>query len=299
MKSEMRAYAMLGLVMLFWAGNSIIGRAVRNDIPPFTLALVRWMGALMILSPFALRHVAAEWRIIRQHWPVVLLLGLTGVAAFNGFLYSGLHYTTATNGLLIQALIPALVLLAGALLFRDKAPLGQVAGVMLSTLGVMAIVFRGDPAAILRLHFGPGDSLILCGCLAWAIYTVCLRLTPPVHAMSFLFVTFSIGVLTMAPLAISEADAIARIPWRPGIFGAFAYVAIFPSVCAYFLYNAAVAQIGSGAAGQTISLMPLFGALLAASLLDERLEAYHAMGMALILGGVVLSGIATARRASA
>lgn len=297
MKPELRAYAMLGLVMLFWAGNSIVGRAVRGDIPPFTLALVRWTGALLVLSPFALRHVAAEWRIILRHWPAVLLLGLTGVAAFNGFLYSGLHFTTATNGLLIQALIPALVLLAGALLFRDRAPPGQVAGVILSTLGVMTIVFRGDPVAILRLHFGPGDSLILCGCLAWAIYTACLRLAPRVQAVSFLFVTFSIGILAMAPLALGEAEAIARIPWGPGVFAAFAYVAIFPSVCAYFLYNGAVAQIGPGAAGQTISLMPLFGALLAAVLLGERLEAYHGLGMALILCGVALSGIATARRA--
>jgi drug/metabolite transporter (DMT)-like permease len=296
-KPQLRAYAMLGLVMLFWAGNSIVGRAVRSDIPPFTLALVRWVGALLVLAPFALRHTIAEWKIVRQHWPIVLLLGMFGVAGFNGFLYSGLHYTTASNALLIQALIPALVLLGGAIVFRDRAPLGQIAGVALSTLGVVAIVFRGDPMAIVRLHFGPGDSLILCGCLAWAIYTICLRRAPPVHPLTFLFVTFMIGAATMAPLAMSEMKEIAQIPLRPGTFAAFAYVAVLPSVCAYFLYNAAVARIGSGAAGQTISLMPLFGALLAAALLDERLEAYHGAGMALILSGVLLSALAGARHA--
>ncbi len=296
-KPDLRAYAMLGLVMLFWAGNSIVGRAVRSDIPPFTLALVRWVGALLILAPVALRHVIAEWEAIRRKWPVILLLGLVGVAGFNGFLYSGLHYTTATNALLIQALIPGLVLLTGALLFHDRSPWKQVAGVALSTLGVMFIVFRGDPMAILRLHFGFGDSLILGGCLVWAIYTVCLRLAPQIHPLAFLFTTFAIGAITMAPLALGEAERIAQIPWKPGIFAAFAYVAIFPSVIAYFLYNAAVAHIGSGAAGQTISLMPLFGALLAVALLNEKLQAYHGAGMALILAGVLLSALAHAKRA--
>lgn len=296
-KPELRAYAMLGLVMLFWAGNSIVGRAVRSDIPPFTLALVRWVGALFILAPVALRHVIAEREALCRAWPVILLLGLVGVAGFNGFLYSGLHHTTATNALLIQALIPGLVLLSGAMLFRDRSPWGQIAGVVLSTLGVVIIVFRGDPMAILRLHFGLGDSLILGGCLAWAIYTVCLRLAPQVHPLAFLFTTFAIGAMAMAPLAASEAQRIAQIPWRSDIFAAFAYVAIFPSVIAYFLYNAAVARIGPGAAGQTISLMPLFGALLAAALLNEKLEAYHGAGMALILTGVLLSALANARRA--
>jgi drug/metabolite transporter (DMT)-like permease len=226
-----------------------------------------------------------------------LLLGLVGVAGFNGFLYSGLHYTTATNALLIQALIPGLVLLTGAMLFRDSSPWKQVAGVALSTLGVMIIVFRGDPLAILRLHFGFGDGLILGGCLVWAIYTVCLRLTPEIHPLAFLFTTFAIGAITMAPLALGEAERIARIPWKPDIFAAFAYVAIFPSVIAYFLYNAAVARIGPGAAGQTISLMPLFGALLAVALLNEKLQAYHGAGMALILAGVLLSALAHAKRA--
>lgn len=295
-----RAYAMLAVVMLFWAGNSIVGRAMRHDIPPFTLALVRWCGALVIIAPFAFRNLATDWPILRRHWPAVLLLGLSGVAAFNGFLYSGLHHTTATNALLMQALIPAMVLLVGAMIFGDRAPLMRIVGVALSTLGVAVIVFRGDPAAAMELRFGPGDILILCGCVAWAIYTACLRLRPPVQPISLLFATFVIGALVMAPFAASEAQAIGAIHWRPAIFAAFGYVVVFPSVIAYFLYNSAVAQIGPGPAGQTISLMPLFGAVLAMLLLDEPLHSYHGVGMSLIIIGVAAAGwgVLTASRAS-
>jgi hypothetical protein len=105
------AYAMLCVVMALWAGNSIVGRAVRDAIPPLTLAFVRWAGALRLVGPFALQGVAAEGAALRRHWRVVLLLGLVGVAAFNGLLYSGLRSTTATSGLLLQATVPALVLL--------------------------------------------------------------------------------------------------------------------------------------------------------------------------------------------
>lgn len=283
-----RAYTMLGIVMLLWAGNSIVGRAVRETIPPFTLAFGRWMGAFLVLTPFALRKAMAERAQIRAHARVLLLLGGLGVGAFNAFLYSGLRHTTATNALLMQATIPPLVLVLGRLLFKDRAAFGQILGVILSTIGVMVIVFRGDLGALAGLHVGLGDLLVMCGCLAWALYTVCLRLRPALRPETFVWITFAIGVLTMAPLAAMEAARGAQVVWNWGTASAFVYVALFPSVIAYFLYNGAVAQIGAGAAGQAICLMPLFGAGLAVPLLGEPLRSYHGAAMALILLGVAL-----------
>lgn len=287
-RSPLSAYGALALTMLFWAGNAIAGRAVRGDIGPFTLAFGRWFIALVLLTPFALPSIVAQWPQIRRHGIIILFLGLVGVAAFNGFLYSGLRFTTASNGLLLQALIPALVLLIGVLAFKDKVPLGQIIGVLLSTLGVAVIVFRGDPGAVLELSLGRGDALILCGCVAWAIYTACLRLRPPIRPLSFMYLTFCIGAATMAPLALDELGN-RGVNWGVNVAGALAYVGIFPSLCAYFLYNGAVARLGAGSAGQTISLMPVFGALLATQLLGERLHAYHLVGIVAIVSGIVLT----------
>jgi drug/metabolite transporter (DMT)-like permease len=287
-RTSLRAYGTLALTMVFWAGNTIVGRAVRGEIGPFTLAFGRWFIALLILTPFVLRGPSAQWPQVRRHWKAILFLGLVGVAAFNGFLYAGLRHTTASNGLLLQALIPGLVLLTGVLVFRDRVSLGQVVGVLLSTLGVAIIVFQGDPHAVLQLRLGSGDALILCGCVAWAIYTACLRLRPPISPLTFMYATFCIAAAAMAPFALNEWQT-ETIAWSPGVIGALAYVGIFPSLCAYFLYNDAVARLGSGAAGQTISLMPVFGALLATQLLGERLYTYHGVGMAAILTGIVLT----------
>nr|WP_089219656.1 DMT family transporter [Sphingomonas laterariae] len=290
-RPAVRAYIMLAFVMLFWAGNAIVGRAVRDDIPPFTLAFVRWTGGLLLLLPFAWGHLRRDWPKLLAGWKPVLLLGLIGVAGFNGFLYWGLHYTTATNGLLFQAAIPALVLGLGALAFGDRAGPWQIAGVVLSTIGVVLVIVRADLHVLTGLRLGFGDALILCGVLCWAFYTSMLRTRPAVHPFSFLAATFLIAALAMLPLSISEARAIAVIDWRPDVLGAFAYVAIFPSVIAYFLFNSAVDTIGAGRAGQTISLMPLFGAGLAAGLLGEPLHSYHLVGMGLILAGIAMAAL--------
>ncbi|WP_414900708.1 DMT family transporter [Sphingomonas flavalba] len=291
-RTDLRAYAMLALVMLFWAGNAIVGRAVRDDIPPFTLALVRWGGALLVVAPFALRHVVADRAVLRRAWRRVLLLGLLGIATFNALLYYGLRFTTATNAMLIQAAIPGLVLLFDYLLFRTRSGWQAIAGVALSTAGVVLIVCRADLQVLMRLDFGTGDLLILAAVVVWGLYTSLLRTRPAVHPSSFIAVTFAIGALAMLPPAIGEWRVGGFPPLRADTLAAFTYVAILPSLVAYFLYNATVAAIGAGRAGQAISLMPLFGAFIAASLLDEALRPFHAAGMVLILVGIVTGAVA-------
>jgi drug/metabolite transporter (DMT)-like permease len=165
-----------------------------------------------------------------------------------------------------------------------------------SMLGVAVIVFEGDPSAALRLQFGRGDALVLAAVVVWALYTVFLRLRPRISPVSFIATTFLIGVLAMAPLAAGEWQAGQSIRWSTGLAGAFAYVALLPSLVAYFIYNSAARTVGPARAGQTITLLPLFGALVSALLLGERLHPFHFAGMALILAGIVLTALAPGPR---
>jgi drug/metabolite transporter (DMT)-like permease len=286
---QFRAFALLALVMVLWAGNSIVGRAVRHDVAPLTLAFVRWAGASAILLPFAWRGLRREWPAVRAAWKPIVLLGLLGVGAFNALLYSGLQYTTATNGLLLQAAIPACVVVFDRLFFGVRSPPLQNLGVVSSILGVAAIVFAGDPAQALRLHFGLGDVLILIAVVVWSLYTVLLRLKPAISAASFLATTFLIGALAMAPFFADDLISGERIAFTPGVIGAFAYVAVLPSIVSYFIFNSATETVGPARAGLAITLMPIFGAFLSAALLGEKLHGYHFVGMVLILLGIALS----------
>jgi drug/metabolite transporter (DMT)-like permease len=287
-KAVVIAYASLAIVVLLWSGNAIVGRAVRNDVPPFTLAFVRWVGAFLIVTPFAARHLAVDWPALKRHAGMVLLLGVLGVGAFNALLYTGLHYTSAANGLLLQAAAPAAVLLFNRLLFSERAPMRQIIGVTLSTLGVVVVVLRGDVGLLLGLTLGLGDLIVLGSAIVWALYASLLRLTPAVHPMSFLAVTFLVGVVCMAPLAAAEWAKGGFPALTPQVIGAFAYVAVLPSVVAYLLFNAAVAEIGAAKASQAISLVPLVGAGISSVLLSEPLHLYHFWGMVMIVVGIVL-----------
>jgi drug/metabolite transporter (DMT)-like permease len=295
-RQHARAFALLGLVMLLWAGNSIVGRAVRDEVAPFTLAFVRWTGASLVLLPFALGPLRRDWPAIRRGWKAILLLGMTGVAGFNALLYSGLHYTTATNALLLQAAIPPAVMLLDRLFFGVRSTWGQGLGVIASVLGVVVIVFEGDPASALGLHFGVGDALVLAAVLVWAVYTVFLRLRPDISPVSFIATTFAIGVIVMAPMAAWEWHAGHQVVVNARVVGAFVYVGLLPSLVSYFIYNQAAGVVGPARAGQAITLMPLFGAFLSALLLGEKLHPFHFAGMALILAGIVIAAFSGRRQ---
>lgn len=286
--SPVRAYAMLGLVMLCWAGNSIVGRAIRDDVAPLTLALLRWSGALTIVLPLAWTSLKRDRATIAAHWRVILLLGLLGIAAFNALLYSGLATTTASNALLLQAAVPAAVLIVDRVGFGIRPRAIEGLAVLLGSAGVALIVFRADWHALAGFRLNPGDALILASVVVWALYTSLLRKRPSIAPASFLAVTFAVGVAAMLPAAATEWAAGRGIEPSTRALAGVAYVAIFPSTIAYALYNRAVTMVGPAAAGRTIALLPLFGAVLAAMLLGEPLHAYHAVGMALILAGILL-----------
>src|SRR5690606_36944797 len=164
------AFALLGLVMVLWAGNSIVARAIRFDVAAFTLAFVRWTGASLAVAAVSVRPREQDWPAIRKGWKEVLLLGGLGMGAFSAGLYSGLQYTTAANALLLQAATPAIVVALDRLFFGVISPPLQKLGVAASIVGVLAIVFQGDIGHALNLHFGFGDGLILCSVLIWSLY---------------------------------------------------------------------------------------------------------------------------------
>lgn len=290
---QLLAFAALAATMLFWSGNLIVGRAMRDEIPPFMLAFARWAIAFGIILPFAVRHIMADRERLIAGWKSVLFLGVVGVGSFNAFLYYGLHFTTATNASLLEAAIPAFVLLFNLMIFGQRATANQVFGVLISAVGVVVIICHGHLETLLGLKFGIGDMLVLAAVLAWAIYTSMLRLKPACHPLSFLAVTFGLAALTMAPFAATEMGAIRAMRWGPDVIGAMLYVGVIPSIFAYALFNFAVEEVGAVRAGQANNLLPLFGAFLAVWLLSEPLHLYHAVGMILIIMGIGLGWMAS------
>ena len=274
---------------LFWSGNFITGRAVRDAVPPVALAFWRWAGALAIVLPLAWPHLRRDWPALRRHWGVTLVLAATGVAAFNTMVYTGLQTTTALNAVLLQSATPLFILLWAVALFGERPAPREAAGIAVSMAGVAVIAGEGSADRLLGLHLNAGDLWVLGAVASYAFYTALLRRRPAVHPLSFLVASFALGTLVLVPFYGWElAEGRHIVPGIPA-FAAMAYVAVFPSFLAYLAYNRGVELIGAGRAGQYIHLMQVFGTLLAIGFLGERFRMYHAAGIGLIGAGLVLA----------
>ena len=283
------AFLLLSLTALFWAGNFVVGRGVHGHVPPVALAWWRWFLATLIVLPFAWPHLRRDWPVVRENWPILVLLGITGAGLFNTFAYLGLNYTTALNALVLQSSGPVLIVLATFLLFGDRVSWTQGFGIALSFLGVLLMVVRGDLALLGTLSLNAGDLAILAAMLTWAVYTAFLRRRPEMHWLSFTAVTFAVAVLLNTPLMAIEHLSGWQLQPTLQTVAAIAYVAVFPSILAYIFFNRGVELIGGNRAGVFMHLVPFFGAALAIGLLGEQPQAYHALGIALILAGVTLA----------
>ncbi len=287
-----RAYAflLLALATLFWAGNWVLGRGLRDVFEPAALNLWRWLIAALALAPFALPGLRARLPAIRSSAGVLLALSFLGVALFQWLVYEGLKTTTAVNAVLLNSSFPAFQLLCSWAIERERPTRRQVAGMLVSLAGILVILARGDPASLARMEFHAGDALILLAMPVWGVYSVLLKRRPAeLDGTTFLFVIALVGAVLLLPAFALEA---VRTPPRwPGAEGVAAvlYVGLAASVLAFMCWNRGVAMVGANAAGFTIHLLPAFGTLLAILFLDESFQAFHAAGIATILAGVVIA----------
>jgi drug/metabolite transporter (DMT)-like permease len=251
------------------------------------LAFWRWALALLLLLPFAWPHLRRDFATLKANWRWVLVLGALGIGTFNTLLYTGLQTTTAVNGLLLQSMQPALILMLGALVFGEQVRIPQIIGICLSITGASIIVLRGDLSALIGLKFNTGDLVICAAVVVWSFYSVLLRKRPVVHPLSFLAATFMIGIAVISPPYLAEIASGRLIESRPESWLAIGYVCLFPSLIAYLFFNRGVELLGSAATGLYLNIMPVIGALLAVAILSEPIRWFHFLGMGLIGAGIV------------
>ena len=284
------AFLLLALANLFWAGNWVLGRALRDVFDPVTLNFYRWAIAVVVLAPFALPGLAAKRDIIRKHAGILALLAFISVSVFQSLVYLGLQSTTAVNAVLINCSGPLFILLFAWLLDGERATPRQLAGFAISVAGILVILSRGDFAALRQLEFHAGDAWIVLAIAIWGIYSVLLKRRPAeLGGVHFLFVISAAGTLFLAPAFAFQA---LRAPLHsPTMVEAIAvlYVALAASVGAFLFWNRGVAIVGANAAGFSLYLLPTFGTLLAIAFLGETFGAFHAVGIVTIVAGIVLA----------
>jgi drug/metabolite transporter (DMT)-like permease len=288
-RSQAAAYILLPVAAACWAGNHIVARAIAGHAPPMSLSTVRWVIVFLIVCVVAWPQIQRDWPVLKAKAGVMVFLGLTGGAAFGGLQFVALQYTTALNMGVVGSVAPAFIVAASYLLFRDGLGPLQLFGVLVSLAGVLAIVCRLDMAQLAALDFNAGDLIILLNMVLWGTYCACLRLRPQVPTMSFLAALAPIAAVGSLPFAAWEYAAGYRLTADAPTAGAILYAALFTSLVAFLTWNRGIDLIGAPRASAFLHTIPLFSALLATTLLGERLMLFHVVGFVLILAGVTLA----------
>ncbi len=295
-RSARLAYVLLTLTAAFWAGNTVIGRAVAAELPPLGFAFWRSFGAFLILAPIGLPRVWRARADIITHWKMLTLLATLGMTGFAVFSFVALRSTEAANATLIQGTQPIVVLIASWAIFGRAITARQAAGIVVALAGLAAIITRGDLGAVAGLGLNAADFVFWLGVFCHGMFTALLPLRPKsLDLICFLTVAFLIGSLTTLPFHIAEIVLVEAMPVSWTAFWAVAFVALFSSVRAQLFWVDSIRRIGPATAGYFVYLTPVFGTLMAIALLGETFAWYHAAGIVLILGGVWLATAARRR----
>lgn len=284
------AWLVLLATLVLWSGNWIVARAVREDVAPGTATLGRLLVVLAILLPFTLASLKRKLPSLqRRDWRILAALGFTGGGLHLALQWLGLHYTTATSGILYLSTTPIFILLM-APVFGERIRLAQWAGVLISFSGVATIAAQGELERLASLSFNRGDLLALASMVMWAGYTVLLRpRRDGLSTVELIVMVCAFGVAFMAPWVAVELALGKSLQLTPTGAAAVLYSSIGSLLLAYAGWSYVVTRLGAARAGVTLHLMPALGIVLSAIFLGEYPRWYHFAGIALILTGVALS----------
>jgi drug/metabolite transporter (DMT)-like permease len=284
-----QAYLLLGLTALFWGGNAIAGRLAVGEVSPMVLTAVRWVIVVAVMLPLTGPQLVEAWPVFRERWVSTILMGIFGFTGFNGLFYAAAHHTTAVNLTIFQGSIPVLVLIGMVLFFGLRAVPLQILGMAVTLLGVVLVSVKGSLEILRSLAFNIGDVWTLIACVFYAGYTLGLRRRPQLPGLVYFTALATVAFVSSLPLLAFEV-ATGTVQW-PTLKGwaVLLYVGLLPSLLAQIFYIRGVELIGPARAGLFVNLVPVFGALLAVVLLGEPFAFYHALGLALVLGGIALA----------
>ena len=285
---------LLTIPPVLWAGNAIVGRLVRDAVPPMTLNLIRWSIALAVLLPLGRAALRAGSGVL-TNWKRYSMLGLLGVGLYNSLQYLALQSSSPINVTLVASGVPVWMLLVGRLFFGIPVKRRQVAGAVLSIAGVLVVMCRGSLAELAALRLVAGDVYMILATIAWSFYSWLLMQQKDVPALradwaAFLLAQVGFGVLWSAALAGGEwAMQDVHIAWSWPVVAALLYVAIGPAIIAMRCWGAGVQRAGPSLGAFFINLTPLFTALLSSAFLGEAPHLYHVVAFGMIVGGIAVS----------
>ena len=291
MNNNTKAYIMLILANLFWAGNFTVGKfAYLENVPPYSLAFFRWILVWVILIPFTFKEIYKIKKEVKENLSLFFILGFTSVGVFSAFTYNALNHTQVINASLFNTAIPVSIILVCFLLKIEKTNIFQISGLMVSVIGILVIITRLDLNVLITLNFNKGDIYMLIAIISWGVYSAFLKKRKiNISLLSLIQVVCTFGLVFLFPAFLFELFQEKIVEVSRNFFYILLYIAIFPSIGSYYCWAGAVSIIGANRAGIFLSLIPLFSTIFAMIFFNEKFLFFHFIGSVLIILGLFLS----------
>jgi len=285
------AYTFLIFATLFWSGNFIVGKfATLFEVPPMSLNVLRWISVWIILLPFTYKEIFSNLDYIKKNILVIGFMGMITISLFNSVVYYALNYTQIINAVLVLAAIPAATIFLSSIMKIEKTNLFQILGLVLSIIGIGVIISNGEVQRIISLSFNKGDLWMIVCVLSWSLYSTLLKKNKfKFSQFTLIQLMVSIGLFFLIPQYFYEQSIGLEVRYNKAFFLILFYVVTFPAIAAYYFWQKGIEIIGPNRSSMFIQLMPLFSAVMAIIIFNEKFEFYHFAGAAFIVSGIYLS----------
>ena len=288
MKILKNPHFLLTLTSVFWAFNTIAGRAAVGEVSPLLIVSVRWFFVSIILTILCRNQLKEIWKILSKRIKWLIIMGLFGFTGFNSAYYIAAHDTIAINLGLVQGTMPAFIIIIAWIWLQEKINFTQLLGVFITFIAVLVVVSSGNLTTLLSLELNNGDIVMIFACTLYAVYAVGLRKKPEIGALSLLTFFAYVAFLGSLPGLLYEISSNQLI--LPGLKGCIilGVIIIFPSFLAQIFFMKGVEKIGPARSGLYTNLVPVFSSILAVFFLGENFEFYHLLSLSMIFCGIYL-----------
>jgi drug/metabolite transporter (DMT)-like permease len=279
---------------VFWGGTFVAGRVIAQEVEPFSAAFLRFVIASLFLVFFATRSSTGLPRLKKNQIFPAILLGMTGVFAYNVLFFSGLKTVTASRSALIIATNPALIAVLSSVFFNEKLNVSKIIGIVSCVFGAAVVISRGKLTEILNSSLGWGEIFLLGCVLSWVAYSlvgkVIMKELAPVAAVTYSCVIGAIALFFPAYLegVTHSFDNYSTVAWW-----CILYLGFFGSALGFWWYYDGIKTIGPARAAVFINLVPVSAVLLGWLILNERIDLSLIVGTFMVTCGVYLTNKGT------
>ncbi len=287
MHKNILIYIKLLLTAIFWGGTFIAGKMISETVNPCSASFLRFAIASFFLIIITIKIEGKLPKLKKKQILPVVLLGFTGVFAYNILFLTGLSYINAGRAALIIAMNPIFISLLSALFFKERLDLIKIIGILMSVAGAVIVISNGRITDFVGYSFGKGE-LLICGCvLSWVSYSLIGRAVmddlSPIVSVCYSSV---IGAVLLFIPALYN-DIFSHIGYYSAMdWTSLFYLGFFGTVIGFFWYYEGINQIGPTKASVFINFVPISAIILAFFILNEQITISLFIGAVLVVSGI-------------